>query len=371
MGQYGIPEKRDPMFNRLKTLFGAKPAPFADGLLVNAYSTLALVPEPSFPHHMNGRRDDSDAEMRAQLQGFLHYLQTLGEGKMSTTRYHAMRHIQRTRHQLSFMMPREESAGLAEWALRTNSLLLLPDGQLRDPQCRVLVSTLDGSAEPEAAAPFPDDGWRRKAATEALLAARGLQPATTLPPVITEPEVKLRTSKEVGRRAIALLAVAIRAEALASGNPLPVAELKAKLPGLQSFLSPQEAAFLDAEQPAGTELPQFSWRYESLRTLEWALGLSDELPWPDQPCDAGLIAGTLLNQFKDAAGGKLRLRPAAEILDALDQHYRLHWVIRQARLENKALPEGVDAGVVSERHLALNWLTSFENSGWDETDTPT
>jgi hypothetical protein len=358
------------MFKRLKNLFGARPAAFEDGLLVNAYSTLATVPEPPFPHHMNGRRDDGDAEMRAQLDGFLHYLQSLGGDQMSSTRYHAMRHIQRTRHQLSFMMPREESAGLAEWALRANALLLLPDGQLRDPHCRVLVSTEDGSAEPDAAAPFPEDAWRRKAATEAQLAARGLAASATLPPVVGEPELRLRTPEETGRRAIALLAVAIRAESLASGNPLPAAELERKLPGLQGFLSPQEAAFLQAEQPGEAELPQFSWRYESLRTLEWALGLG-ELPWPGEPCDAALTARALLDRIKDAAAGRLALRPAVEILDALDLHYRLHWLVRQARLDGKPLPAGVDAGVVSERHHALNWLTRFEEAGWDETDTPT
>jgi hypothetical protein len=358
------------MFKRLKNLFGARPAAFEDGLLVNAYSTLATVPEPPFPHHMNGRRDDGDAEMRAQLDGFLHYLQSLGGDQMSSTRYRAMRHIQRTRHQLSFMMPREESAGLAEWALRANALLLLPDGQLRDPHCRVLVSTEDGSAEPDAAAPFPEDAWRRKAATEAQLAARGLAASATLPPVVGEPELRLRTPEETGRRAIALLAVAIRAESLASGNPLPAAELEHKLPGLQGFLSPQEAAFLQAEQPGEAELPQFSWRYESLRTLEWALGLG-ELPWPGEPCDAALTARALLDRIKDAAAGRLALRPAVEILDALDLHYRLHWLVRQARLDGKPLPAGVDAGVVSERHHALNWLTRFEEAGWDETDTPT
>jgi hypothetical protein len=358
------------MFKQLKKLFAPKAAPFEDGLLVNAWSTLATVPEPPFPHHMNGRRDDSDADMRAQLQDFLHYLQSLGSGKMSSTRYHAMRHIQRTRHQLSFMMPREESAGLAEWAQRANALLVLPDGQLRDPHCRVLVSTEDGSAEPDAAAPFPEDGWRRKAATEALLAARGLAPAATLPPVVAEPELRLRTPLEAGRRAIALLAVAMRAESLAAGQPLPLAELESKLTGLKDGISPLEAAFLQAEQPPAADIAQFSWRFESLRTLEWALGLA-ELPWPDQACDANQTARALLEPVAKVAGGKARMRTPAEILDALDLHYRLHWIVRQARLEGKPLPAGVDAGVVSERHLALNWLSSFEDAGWDETDTPT
>jgi hypothetical protein len=84
-----------------------------------------------------------------------------------------------------------------------------------------------------------------------------------------------------------------------------------------------------------------------------------------------LAPRALLDRIKDAAAGRLALRPAVEILDALDLHYRLHWLVRQARLDGKPLPAGVDAGVVSERHHALNWLTRFEEAGWDETDTPT
>lgn len=359
------------MFKQLKKLFTPRPSAADNGeLLVNAYCTLASVPEPSFPHRLHGRRDDTDPEMRQQLGGFLHYLQSLGDGKMTTTRYHAMRHVQRTRHQLSFDVAREHAAALAEWAVQTNALLLLPDGQLRDPQMKVLVSSTDGSAEPDAVVPFPAEAWQRKAATEATLAARGLTPSPTLPPVVAASELRLRTVAETGSRAIALLAVALRAESLAASNDLPVAELEQKLPGVRQALSPQETAFLDAEQPPAEELTQFSWRYESLLTLEWALGLA-ELPWPDGPCDAAVTARTVLERAEEVVGDKARLRPAAEILDALDLHYRLHWLVRQARIDGKPLPAGLDAGVVSERHHALNWLTRFEDSDWDQTDTPT
>jgi hypothetical protein len=358
------------MFNQLKKLFTPRPAADNDELLVNAYCTLATVPEPPFPHRLHGRRDDTDPEMRRELGGLLHYLQSLGDGKMTTSRYHAMRHVQRTRHQFSFDVSRQDVAALAEWALRANALLLLPDGQLRDPQLKVLVASTDGAAEADAVVPFPAEAWRRKAATEATLAARGLHPAATLPPVVAEPELRLRTAAEVGPRAIALLAVALRAESLAAGKPLPVAELEQKLPGVRRALSPQESAFLDAEQPGDAELTRFSWRYESLLTLEWALGLAD-LPWPDGPCDAAATSRTLLERAEEVVGAKASLRPAAEILDALDLHYRLHWLVRQARIDGKPLPAGVDAGVVGERHHALNWLTRFEDSDWDETDTPT
>jgi hypothetical protein len=358
------------MFKQLKKFFAARPAADNDELLVNAYCTVATVPEPPFAHTLHGRRDDSDPDMRQELGGFLHYLQSLGGGKMTTTRYHAMRHIQRTRHQFSFGVARRESAALAEWALQANALLLLPDGQLRDPHLKVLVSAADGSAEPDAVVPFPADAWQRKASTEAALAARNLHPAATLPPLVAEPELRLRSAAEAGQRAVALLAVALRAESLAAGNPLPAAELEQKLPGVRQTLSPLETAFMDAEQPAAADLTRFSWRYESLLTLEWALGLAD-LPWPDGPCDAAATARTLLERAEEVVGAKARLRPAAEILDALDLHYRLHWLVRQARIDGKPLPAEVDAGVVSERHHVLNWLTGFENAAWDDTDTPT
>jgi hypothetical protein len=358
------------MFKQLKKLFAPRAPADNDDLLVNAYCTLATVPEPPFAHRLHGRRDDTDPEMRRQLGDFLRYLQSLGDGKMSTTRYHAMRHVQRTRHQFSFDASRQDAAALAEWALQANALLLLPDGQLRDPRLKVLVSSADGAAEPDAVVPFPAEAWQRKAATEATLSARGLQPAATLPPVVAEPELRLRPTAEVGSRAVALLAVALRAESLAAGKPLPVAELEQKLPGVRQALSPLEAAFLDTEQPPTAELTGFSWRYESLLTLEWALGLVD-LPWPDGPCDAAATSRTLLERAEEVVGAKARLRPAAEILDALDLHYRLHWLVRQARIDGTPLPAGLDAGVVSERHHALNWLSCFEDSDWDQTDTPT
>lgn len=362
------------MFKQLKQLFAPRQAaPIQDELLVNAYCTLNDLPPLPFPHRPHGRRDAGDPELRNEIGGFLHYLQSLGGGKMSSTRYHVMRHIQRTRHQLSFGVARADAAAiaaLADWALAANALLQLPDGQPRDPRLKVLVSDKDGAAEAGAVVPYPAAAAQRKAATEALLAARGLQPSPHLPPLVAESELRLRGVPETGRRAVALLAVALRAESLASGNPLPAEELERKLPGLGQVLSPSEAAFLAVEQPDGAALARFSWRYESLKTLEWALGLG-ELPWPDQPCDAALTARTLLERLEDVARDKLALRPPAEILDALDLHYRLHWLVRQARKEGKPQPEGVDPGVVSERHYALNWLTCFEDADWDDTDTPT
>ncbi|MCX4199228.1 DUF4272 domain-containing protein, partial [Methylobacterium organophilum] len=68
-----------------------------------------------------------------------------------------------------------------------------------------------------------------------------------------------------------------------------------------------------------------------------------------------------------------RLRPPGEILEALDRAWREHWVVRQARQKGVALA-GLNGDVVAERHVALNWLTGFQNdrdTPWDAIDTPT
>ncbi len=64
-------------------------------------------------------------------------------------------------------------------------------------------------------------------------------------------------------------------------------------------------------------------------------------------------------------------RPAAEILDALDLHFRLHWAARQASVEQKSPPTDLEPGVVVERRHALNWLVCFQDADWDGVDTPT
>ena len=83
-----------------------------------------------------------------------------------------------------------------------------------------------------------------------------------------------------------------------------------------------------------------------------------------------------------------KLRSVSEILDAQDLTMRIHWAIRDASLHAiPKVPQNLDwasdapwipmglcpgAGVVEERHHALNWLVDFqEPQNWDLVDTPT
>ncbi|MGV0592308.1 DUF4272 domain-containing protein [Mycolicibacterium porcinum] len=346
--------------------------PDSDGVLVNAYCTRSDVPVPGFPHALNGHRDLSDPELAQHLAGLVGYVLSRGDGQMTRNRYHVLRHVQRVQQHWSLTIDEAQLDALAQWAQRANAIVFLPDGGIRDPQGRLLLSADGAEADPGTALPYPDQAWQRKARTEAELAARSLSPSASLPPLISEPELRQRTPQEIAERAFALLAVAVRAESMATGEALPLDSLLQRLPSAEAALTPKERAFLFDQAPTQSEVAQFAWRYECLAVLQWAMGLLDVLPFPDAICDVPRATRTMLDAT-DVQGvlGAMRMRSGSEILDALDLHYRLHWLVRQAQLKELPAPEGLDRGVVVERHYALNWLVRFEDSAWDEVDTPT
>lgn len=362
------------MFSKLrKMLGGAEPAPQADPqedtLLVNAYATCGEVPVPTFAHHLHGRRDLSDPELAEHLRGFIGYVISRGDGQMSYARYHVMRHLQRTRQHWSLVVEAADMPAVSEWAERANALLFLPDGHVRDPHARVLVAADDGTAEAQAAVPYPPQAVQRKARNDARTAAMGVPVPAHLPPVIAEPEVQLRLPAEVVGRALALFLVAIRAESIAGHETLALADLRAHCPEGFAYLSPKEDAFLREAVPEESAVVQMTWRYEALQVLQWALGLIDTLTDPTAVCDVPQVVNNV--ERCTALGAAARLRPTTEILDALDLHYRLHWRVRQCELDGTEVPGGVMPSVVLERHYALNWLVRFEDADWDDVDTPT
>jgi Domain of unknown function (DUF4272) len=120
---------------------------------------------------------------------------------------------------------------------------------------------------------------------------------------------------------------------------------------------------------------QMSWRYEALNVLLWALSIGpDHLDSAGDTVDVDALSQRVLDIAKDKNElRKLSLRPAAEILDALDLTWRQHWIVRQAR-QNGLKVENLNPSVVMERHHGLNWITGFQNdrgTDWDNTDTPT
>lgn len=343
----------------------APAAPTGETLLFNAYCTLVQIPKPPFAHVLHLRRDVADPELLAHLNDFCGYVLDRGDGQMSRDKYHVILHLQRVQHHLAISVGADDTAALYAWAKEANAVLFTKDGHVRDPDGHVLVDANDASMDARARVPYPAQAWARKSASEAALAGRGIEVPDNLPPLVSEDELVLQDRDDIVGRARALLLISLRAESVASGEPMSADTLLSKMPLADDYLSPEERTFIEKETPSQQECAQFMWRYESLYLLEWALGMVDQLPFPAEPCDTASTVAKLIEMRGPS------LRPAVEILDALDLTYRLHWHIRQQRLKKRGETADVDADVVMERHHALNWLVRFQHAGWDMVDTPT
>lgn len=338
-------------------------------ITVNAYCTHRDPPPLGFAHSLNSRRGRSDPELTEHLNGFIGFVMRT-RPQMTAALYATLRHIERVQTQISFEVDPAVFDEMVGWAQQANAIFFMPDGAVLNPSGAVLV---DPSGAPgTAAVPFPADAVLRKQSTDTALAERHIRVPASLPPVVGETEVQLRSAEDVARRALALMLVAVRAESLSAGEPLPVAELREKLSAGYDAASPAEHAFLSEEQPPEQSIVNSVWRYEALFVLAWALGLFDELPFPDRICDVPAVAKAFFDADRARLVSEARLRDASDILDALDLHYRLHWAARQAmQVEHKEPPAGLEPGVLQERHHALNWLTRFADAEWDDVDTPT
>jgi len=357
------------MLNRLKQLFSPKDT--TNHILINAYCTIADAPKPGFPHLPNVWRDLSDPELPPHLNGFMNHLADAGQGTMSRVRYHVIRHLQRVRLHVSLAVEASEMDNLRAWAGAANAILFMVDGSVRDPQGRILLPASGDDGDPLAVVPYPPQALQRKSRIDATITARKIAVPADLPPLVCEPELRLRAPEDVLRRMLALFVVAIRAESLTGEQPISAADLQKRFPPAFAGLTDAERAFLAQETPTQQEITQFLWRYEAILLLQWVLGLQDALPFADAICDVSSISRTAIERGTEGLRKQPAMRPADEILDALDLHYRLHWATRQAILKKMPAPAGLNDGVLQERHHALNWLVRFEDRDWDDVDTPT
>jgi len=207
----------------------------------------------------------------------------------------------------------------------------------------------------------------RKERSEQKLRELGVPANANLPRIESEEEAQLRNPEEVAQRAIALCAVAVRGEGLQWKE---VAELLKEHDPLQ-VATPKEKSFLLEENPAQKDQFNFSWRYESLWVLLWALGYVESLDYPSSHCDVPRSVGTLIGATTEQFIKQATLRPLSEILDEADLIYRYDWAVVDARINRQPPPANLDAGVVYERHYALNWLIGYMNQDWDDVTTDT
>lgn len=335
---------------------------------INAYATVADAPPPDFPHRPFGTRDRGDPELLPHLQGFAGYIFNPAQREPRQSEWALLNHALRTRRHYSFEIDVTAVSALADWGRRANAILFLADGTVRDPELRTLFDPAGGHEDGRLLYPADAEARRQRSRAQAE-AEFGLRSPDSLPPVIGASEVVFRWAAEVAERASALMAVAVRAEGQNEGNPLPPEMILERIPLAEAALSPGERAFLFDAAPDGQAVVDSLWRYEALTALLWALGEIDALPALSGICDVPLVAGRVVQRGAALADGA-RLRNKAEILDALDLSFRLHWSLVDARQKGIEIP-GLVPGVITERHHAFNWLVRYHDADWDDVQTPT
>ena len=139
--------------------------------------------------------------------------------------------------------------------------------------------------------------------------------------------------------------------------------------GALDLLTPKEQKIISGNNVSEAEAINAAWKYESIWALLWALGVVEELSFPNQICDCDLVMGTM-ERFKnlDDFMANTTLRPMEEILQALDLHYRYHWAAVNACV-NGSDPAGIDEGIVMERRAGLEWLCCKGEENDNLTDT--
>lgn len=178
----------------------------------------------------------------------------------------------------------------------------------------------------------------------------------------------VREAPEVARRCCVLIGI------VAAGHrePRPPIVDWLKQEELWENVSPREQSFLLDESPTPQQFVDASWRAEALHALLWSLYALPVIREATEICS--------LQQERDATPylqptsdfiAAASLRPGEEIHAALDMIYHTHWRIRDAELRGSAVPDGLDRGVISERHHALNWVTGYCGQKWDDITTDT
>jgi Domain of unknown function (DUF4272) len=138
--------------------------------------------------------------------------------------------------------------------------------------------------------------------------------------------------------------------------------------GLSEILSESESKFIcdSFGYP-----PKFWDKAEALWAFVWSLGIIESLDYT-KACSNDLVR--MLPELKDqessvAFRAKVNLRPMAEIIEALDLAYCLHWSVRDAEIRGQKNPGKVKPHVIVERRRALEWIVGSDD--WDNVQLDT
>jgi hypothetical protein len=219
----------------------------------------------------------------------------------------------------------------------------------------------------------PITAQERKNRSIAILVSQGVPYIEHLPFRYETEEVTPRDKKEVIERAVCSFASIMCALSISKGeyseeDRVYAEDFLSEKYNVLELLTPMEQQVI-AGTISEAGAMNATWKYESLWVLLWALGIVEELSFPNEICDCDLIMDTM-GEFEglDDFMAHTTLRPIEEILQALDLHYRYHWTTVNARIYGSDLA-GLDEDIVMERRAGLEWLCCKGEENDNLTDT--
>jgi Domain of unknown function (DUF4272) len=249
---------------------------------------------------------------------------------------------------------------------KTGALLLDVNGHSTATNLTVNIQSVyfDSQEPPSNAA------TNRKQQNIQRLQEMNVKTAATLPVIVDETAVTLRSAAAVAERVAILAAVNTVAFGYLEG-PAVISYLQQHQ--LWDKTTDAEKAFL--ADPQEEQKTKETWKCEDIWVLLWALKKVPSLGEMDALCNLDMVpeeAFPFRGPASDPAiflAAATELRSATEILDANDLYYRAHWACVDARIKGEEEP--LHPGTVYERHYALNWLINYRNQPWDDVTCDT
>lgn len=223
--------------------------------------------------------------------------------------------------------------------------------------------------------PGYNEAFERKLRSLEILKAQEIPFLQELPLIESSYEVYNRSVDEIARRAIALCISANFAIDVANAETKK--EIRASKKFFEKLLDSYKVRndLSESEKKLFETMDknlaiQISWQFEGLVILYWALGILQDISYPNVLTNPQVLS-SILSEAKTYIEfvNRCELRNVHEILDLADLTYRYDWYCVDAKLNNVDLGDKLNPEIVLERHRALNWL--IQNANWDDVNIDT
>ncbi len=200
--------------------------------------------------------------------------------------------------------------------------------------------------------PLESESAQRRARTFNRLKSEGVTPPRNAPDALTTKDLERRKPADVADRVLCLVAVATKAS---GGSTEDVSALIEHFK-LAKKLTAAERAYLDSVEADPQLAIEMTWRWESAAALLWTLGHLSDLGRPDHECEVALISRTIEKLGREGLAKQGKSPLTVEILDEFDAQLCYCAVATSAINAGKRPPTKLNAGVIDERRLALEWV---------------